>query len=93
MAIKLSATEFARNLSEYLNRVLYRGESFVILRSNRPVGELRPIPAGTRMGDLPDILASLPHLSRREAEQMGREIEGYRSELDSEPVGDAWASS
>ena len=34
---RITATEFARNLSDFLNRVRYRDESFVIERNREPV--------------------------------------------------------
>lgn len=40
----ISATEAARNLSELLNRVLYRGESFLIARNGVDVAQLGPAP-------------------------------------------------
>ena len=39
---ELTATEFARNQAEYLNRVAYKGESFIITRGKKPIAELRP---------------------------------------------------
>jgi antitoxin (DNA-binding transcriptional repressor) of toxin-antitoxin stability system len=57
----LSATEAARNFSEILNRVKYRGESFILERGGETVAELRPA-APTRFtgSDLAALLRSLP---------------------------------
>ena len=58
---RLSATEAARNFSELLNRIRYRGESFIIERSGTPVCELRPVAAKRFTGeDLSSLLQSLP---------------------------------
>ena len=38
----ITATELARNLSDVLNRVRYRGESFIVERNGEVVAELRP---------------------------------------------------
>lgn len=58
----VSATEAARNLSDLLNRVLYRGETFIIERGGEAVGELRPASAMRMTGiDLVALLRSLPH--------------------------------
>ena len=46
MALTLSVTEVARHFAEYINRVSYRGESFVLVRGNKPVAELRPPSCG-----------------------------------------------
>lgn len=39
---RVSATEAARNLSELLNRVRYRGESFDVVRGGSVVARLTP---------------------------------------------------
>jgi hypothetical protein len=57
----LSATEAARNFSELLNRVRYRGERFVIVRGGSAIGELRPAePLRFTGRDLVALLRSLP---------------------------------
>ena len=57
----MSATEAARNFSELLNRVRYRGESFIIERSGVSIGELRPAaPPRLTGADLVALLRSLP---------------------------------
>jgi antitoxin (DNA-binding transcriptional repressor) of toxin-antitoxin stability system len=59
----VSATEAARNFSDLLNRVRYRGESFVIERNGEAVGELRPTaPPGLTGADLLRLMASLPRV-------------------------------
>ena len=60
-ARRLSATEAARNFSELLNRVRYRGERFVIERGGIAIGELRPVAPMRFTGrDLRALLRSLP---------------------------------
>ena len=39
---RVTATEAARKFSEILNRVAYKGESFIVERSGHPVCEIRP---------------------------------------------------
>ncbi len=41
MATKITATELARNLSDVLNRVRYRGESFEVTRGGETIAELK----------------------------------------------------
>ena len=43
METKITATELARNLSDILNRVRYKGESFVIERNGERVAEIKPV--------------------------------------------------
>jgi hypothetical protein len=53
MPIRRTVTEVARNFSDYIGRVLFRRERFVLLRGNRPVAELRPVDVGVPLADLP----------------------------------------
>jgi len=58
---RVSATEAARRFSDLLNRVRYRGETFIIERGGEPVGELRPASPRRMTGaDLAFLLRSLP---------------------------------
>jgi len=92
MTKKLTVTELVRNFSDYINRVVYRGEQFVLTRGRKPIAELRPIPAGRKMGDLPDILESLPRLSKEEANAFARDIAEARDELSRARLKDPWES-
>ena len=57
----LSATEASRNFSEVMNRVKYRGESFIIERGGKRICEVRPAsPARFTGADLVALLRSLP---------------------------------
>ena len=71
MSTLVSVTQAARHFADYINRVVYRGERFLLVRGRQPVAELAPVPAGRRLGDLPGILAALPRLGPEEAERFG----------------------
>ncbi len=61
MKNRVSATEAARNFSELLNRIRYRGEEFIVERGGEPV--CRMMPAGPRhftLADLAELVATLP---------------------------------
>lgn len=90
MKIETSVTELLRNFSDYINRVLYRRERFVLIRGGKPVAELTPLPGGTRLGELPALLDALPRLGVAEAEAMAADLEEARSSLG--PPEDPWAS-
>lgn len=92
MRIHASVTDVIRNFSDYLNRVAYRGERFVLIRGGKPVAELSPVPAGTRLGDLSAVLRSLPRLSAEEAGAFEADLEAARSELARQPPEDPWES-
>ena len=90
MAQTLTVTEVARNFAEYINRVSYRGENFVLVRGNKPVAELRPVPTGKKLAELRSLLASLPHLSPTEATQLADDLATARAELARAEVRDPW---
>jgi antitoxin (DNA-binding transcriptional repressor) of toxin-antitoxin stability system len=86
----VTVTQVARNFAEYVNRVAFRRESFTLLRGKKPVAELRPLPTGARLSELPGLLASLPRLTEAEAADMAADLEASRSELGE--ARDAWQS-
>jgi antitoxin (DNA-binding transcriptional repressor) of toxin-antitoxin stability system len=92
MRLNPSVTEVARHFADYINRVAFRGERFTLMRGNKPVAELRPVPAGRRLGELPDLLASLPRLSPEDTAAFGDDLEAARRELAEVPLRDPWAS-
>lgn len=88
----LTITEAARHFSDYVSRVAYHHETFVLCKGKKPVAELRPLPSGRRLGDLPAILRSLPHLSRADAVAFARDIEAARAALAASDLRNPWAS-
>lgn len=92
MHFKPSVTEVARHFAAYINRVAFRGERFTLMRGNKPVAELRPVPAGRRLGELPELLASLPRLSPTDAAALAEDLDAARHEIAEQPLRDPWAS-
>jgi antitoxin (DNA-binding transcriptional repressor) of toxin-antitoxin stability system len=92
MSQTLTVTEMARHFAEYLNRVVYRGECFVLVRGNKPIAELRPLPAGKRLAELPALFASLPHLSATEAAQLADDLTTAQEGLAHTEIQDPWPS-
>ena len=61
MESHISATQAARTFSDLLNRVLYRGEEFVIERGGEPVGRLAPVrPRKFTVADMVQLLRTAP---------------------------------
>ena len=77
----VTVTQVARNFAEYVNRVAYRRESFTLLRGKKPLAELRPLPTGARLSELPGLLASLPRLTEVEAGELAADLDAAREEL------------
>ena len=90
----LTVTELSRNLADYVNRVFYKGESFILTRGNKRVAEIRPVerefPNGLTGKQLIEVFRSLPHLTPDEAEDFGRDIDRARDELNRSPIKDPW---
>jgi len=86
----VTVTQVARNFAEYVNRVAYRRESFTLVRGKKPLAELRPLPAGARLSELPALLSSLPRLTASEAGDFADDLVAARDELGE--VRDAWQS-
>ena len=91
-AIALSVTDVARHFSEYINRVAYKGERFVLLKSGREVAELKPVPAGRRLSDLAALLKTSAKLTPDEAESFERDMESARAEMNKAEVQNPWDS-
>ncbi len=89
----LSVTEMVRGFSEYVNRVVYRQERFILLKGRKPVAELRPVASGVRLSELEEALRGLPRLSPEEADAFAADLDAAREELPRQrPDDDAWAS-
>lgn len=93
MKITATVTDVLRNFSDYINRVAYRGERFVLTRGGKDVAELTPVaPAGSRLADLPGVLRGLPRLGRDEAERFDGDLAEIRALANSETSSDPWDS-
>jgi antitoxin (DNA-binding transcriptional repressor) of toxin-antitoxin stability system len=88
----VTVTEAVRHFSDYINRVTYCNESFTLFKGNKPVAELRPVPTGRRLGELPAILDSLPRLSAEDAAAFAADIEEAREELNRHEPRTPWES-
>lgn len=92
MKITATVTDVIRNFADYINRVAYRGEHFVLVRGGRPVAELSPVPTGTRLGDLPALLDGLPRLDEGDADTFADDVARSRAQLQDRELEDPWES-
>ncbi len=61
MKSRISATEAVRSFSELMNRVRYRGESFIVERGGKPICEILPArPPKFSGAEFATLLRSLP---------------------------------
>jgi antitoxin (DNA-binding transcriptional repressor) of toxin-antitoxin stability system len=91
-AIALSVTDVARNFSEYVNRVAYRGDRFVLMKSGREMAELRPVPKGRHLRELIALLKTSARLTPAEADSFGRDLDAIRNEINCAEVKNPWDS-
>jgi len=89
--IKVTVTEVAKNFSDFVNRVAYRGEHFILLKGKREA-EMSPVPKGRVLVELPEVLSKLPSLSRKEMEAFSEDLEKSRKQLANEKLRDPWVS-
>lgn len=88
----LTVTEVVRHFSEYINRIAYKHERFILLKGKKAIAELKPLPSGRLLGDLPDLLAALPALSKEDAAAFSDDISNLRKSVSDETLRDPWAS-
>ncbi|CAN5430211.1 hypothetical protein BH09VER1_BH09VER1_30530 [soil metagenome] len=62
MATTITSTEAARHLGDYLARVKYKGERFILTKNDQPIAELAPATGSRRAnwGEMVDALKGLP---------------------------------
>ena len=90
MSSEVSITNVSRHFSEYLNRVTYKGEHFLLKRGKNIVAELKPAPRGGRLGDLPALLKSLPRLSVSEITSFSRDLDKEKRALSKRKLKSPW---
>lgn len=78
MATRITATELDREMSEILNRVAYRGESFIVERGGKEVARLEPV-GPVRRVTFREIAEKLRHLTVPEG--LGDDLEAVRASI------------
>jgi antitoxin (DNA-binding transcriptional repressor) of toxin-antitoxin stability system len=72
----ISATQLARRISDILNRVVYRGEAFVVERGGIPVCRIQPVgPTHCTLDDFIETIRSAPKPDQRfwdDLEEIGK---------------------
>jgi len=92
MKSTISVTEAVRNFADFLNRIAYRGEHFILERGGRPVARLVPVPQAGRLGDLPGLMAAIPRLGPEEGEALARDLKKAGEGLSPLSGADPWES-
>ena len=89
MATVRTVTEVARHFSDIINRVVFRGERFILMRGKRVVAELRPAQPRVTLADLASLCATAPHLLPDD-DQFGEDVEAARASVSGQPLRDPW---
>ena len=91
MGKTISATEAARNFSDLLNKVGFRGERYTIARGGKAIAHLTPAtsPVTRTLGELPDLLKKLPSLGK-DAKSFVRDVARGIRKGPGLPRGDVW---
>lgn len=89
MTTRVTATEAARNFSDLVNRVHYRGESFDIVRGGEVVARITNAPDRARCGAT-ELVAALERAGHTD-EAFADDLDGIQRDQPSLPA-DPWDS-
>ena len=85
---RISVTDAARNFSDLVSSIHYRGESAILLKGGRPMVKMTPARRPKTGRDLARTWGSLPHLSPAEAERFEHDLGEARRSLP--PLASKW---
>jgi antitoxin (DNA-binding transcriptional repressor) of toxin-antitoxin stability system len=88
----INATQAVRTFSELLNEIKYKGTTYTIERSGKPIAELSPVSSSVRkktLSELSSILDSLPKLGD-DAEVFAEDVKDVRNTQPLVPKGVKW---
>lgn len=74
----VTITEAARNFSDFVNRVAYRGERFFLVRGKRRVASLAPAATVCSAAELKNALQDLPVLTPEERHRWNEDLADLR---------------
>jgi hypothetical protein len=90
MATPVTITKFSRALADFINFVYYRRESFLLLRGNKPVAEVRPVAKNFSFSDLSILLNDGNSLTRSESDDFLEDIRTIRAESTKDKGKNKW---
>ncbi len=90
MQRKITVTDLLRNFSDYINRVAYGKEDFLLVRGRIQLAELRPAPLGCKANDLKALLKQLPKLGDEQSASFASDLKESRKELNRKKITDVW---
>ena len=91
MKKRVAVTDVARNFADFINRVAYRGEEFILERGGKSVAELNPAIVGEKLGSLVEFIDSLPRLSDLDRNDLLASQKAGTKTRKKEVLRDPWA--
>jgi antitoxin (DNA-binding transcriptional repressor) of toxin-antitoxin stability system len=92
MSESISIDDFPPHIRERLEKAVNESETITLTAKDRPVAEIRPVPTALKVKHLADLFENLPHMTREEAEDFGRDLDEIRRSSGSLPSTDPWES-
>jgi prevent-host-death family protein len=77
----ITVTEASRNFSDLVSRVHYQGESTLLVKGGRPMVKITAARRARTGRQLAALWPAIQHLTRKDAESFGRDIEIARGKL------------
>ena len=92
MESTITVTEAARNFSDVINRVVYRGDTAILTRNGKAVARIVPEKSKGLAGtELAEILSKRVRMPREEADAFAKDIEEGRRLYNKPETRDLWA--
>lgn len=88
----ISVTEFARSMAEFINTIVYKRESFMLVRGKKAVAELRPVNKRVTISMFDQLLQNAPKLSEEEQLSFLQDLDTLRSEVSKDHGTNRWPS-
>ena len=92
MEKRITATQAVRDFSEILNKIKFKGEHYIIVRSGKPVAQMEPVREAKKaktLKELKSLLKELPRLDE-ELDAFAADLEGIRKDQPPLPEEGMW---
>lgn len=92
MSTKVSVSDVVRNFSDYMNRVVYKHENFILIRGKKCIAEIKPVNTWKSVKELSSVFKSLPRLSSHELDDYESDLNEVKNKLSEQRLNDPWES-
>ena len=88
----ITVTDMVRHFSDYINRVVYNRDRYILVKGKKPVAEVVPLPAGVKLSEFADLIKSLPALSADERADFAADLRKIKKDERKREIRDPWDS-